>query len=185
MYTTAQPSPELFSLRAWLSRLLQNVILRFFLKLQTVSKQTWKWWVGFKQVHVKHFLNSAFNGRMLNTSVTPSYRDYICEFTQAYIKHYFNSFITDVNLNVYSRGQIWQHWSADRVSIRDVFCCIEFLQMCCLVCLNMMSSVKDMQAEVDFNKWGQSTAFHPFPPIYASQCATSAPLHIYQDCIFF
>lgn len=33
------------------------------------------------------FFNSAFNGRMLKTGVTPSYRDYICEFTQAYITH--------------------------------------------------------------------------------------------------
>lgn len=61
-------------------------------------------------------------------------------------------------------------WSADRVSIClpserkwGVFCCIELLEMCCLVCLNMMSSVKDMLAEVDFNKWGQSTASHPLP----------------------
>lgn len=77
-------------------------------------------------------------------------------------------------------------WPADRVSIClpseriwGVFCCIELLETCCLMCLNMMSSVKDMLAEVDFNKWGQSTASHPLPPhLCLSVCNFSPFTHL-------
>lgn len=59
---------------------------------------------------MKYFFNSPFNNRMLKT-LTRSYRDYICEFTHAHIKHY--SFIIDVNLIVYIGGQTWQHRKSD------------------------------------------------------------------------
>lgn len=49
------------------------------------------------------------------------------------------------------------------------------VQMWCLVCLNMMSPIEDMLAEVDFKKWGQSPASHPPPP---SNSLALGPSHI-------
>lgn len=103
----------------------------------------------------------------------------MCEFTHAHIQHY--SFLIDVNLIVYIRGgdTAWQHRKPDHLTeIRSaslqrswgVFCCTDLLQLCCLVCLNKMSSVKDMIAEVDFYKWGQSAAFHQHHPSCSSHC---------------
>lgn len=95
------------------------------------------------------------------------------------------SFIVDVNVIVYIRGQIWQHrkpdhltdfWSASLQRSWGVSCHTDLLQMCCLVCLNMMSSIKDMLAGVDVKKWGQSTTFHPLHPSCGSQCGIPALL---------